>query len=414
MRNIISWPVVLFSSLLLSCSGLLLGQQYKKQKVDNNDSLATAKPDTMQLLLNQYTRTQHSADSLEDLIDLENAKLKKLNNYLNQLNVVGNSAVEQLNEFHLMYNSEWLPEKLSDSLDIRNKEFSETANRRYQEINRLVDNRLEQRKKEISLEIQRLIKLRQDWEPQIDKAIKQTQGVSNAFIGAKKITVNGVEFLCYVADLQKENIQLHWDNPQTKIKYGNLGALKTKLDRDSLQVEMICNAGMYKPNHEPQGVFIESQGLVRFPLDKRDPNDENFYLMPNGVFYIDTLNHAYIDTTLAFENLCKKNPSLIKLATQSGPQLLINNRIHPAFTRGSTNRLIRNGVGVISDNRVVFIIALRPVSFYDFSLVFKQFNCKNALFLDGNVSRMYQRTLQPNSLDGDLGPLLSVTKIKKK
>ena len=57
----------------------------------------------------------------------------------------------------------------------------------------------------------------------------------------------------------------------------------------------------------------------------------NFYMMPNGVFYINE-NKAYIDeTTNSIKYKSKINPSQ---ATQSGPMLVINNEHHPAFNHG--------------------------------------------------------------------------------
>jgi uncharacterized protein YigE (DUF2233 family) len=70
-------------------------------------------------------------------------------------------------------------------------------------------------------------------------------------------------------------------------------------------------------------------------------------------------------------------------ATQSGPMLVIDGAIHPAFIEGSSDRKMRNGVGVSGD-AVHFVITERRVNFHDFARFFSEkLGCANALFLDG-------------------------------
>ncbi len=51
---------------------------------------------------------------------------------------------------------------------------------------------------------------------------------------------------------------------------------------------MLTNAGMYTPKRNPEGLLISESKLIE-PLDTTNgpPNRTlNFWLMPNGVFYI--------------------------------------------------------------------------------------------------------------------------------
>jgi len=57
-------------------------------------------------------------------------------------------------------------------------------------------------------------------------------------------------------------------------------------------------------------------------------------------------------------------------ATQSGPMLIIDGAIHPAFIVNSTDCKRRNGVGVTSSTEVHFVITKDRVSFYDFARFF--------------------------------------------
>ena len=130
----------------------------------------------------------------------------------------------------------------------------------------------------------------------------------------------------------------------------------------------------------------------------------NFYLKPNGVFYVTTTIHTVFCTTEKF-----KNNGKIKYATQSGPMLVIEGQIHPALKEGSTNLNIRNGVGILLGNKVIFVMSKKEINFYDFANYFKRMGCKNALYLDGFVSRTYLPSKDWIQTDGDFGVIIGVT-----
>jgi uncharacterized protein YigE (DUF2233 family) len=81
---------------------------------------------------------------------------------------------------------------------------------------------------------------------------------------------------------------------------------------------------------------------------------------------------------------------------------------HPAFKEGSANLQIRNGVGILPNGNVVFTIWKYPVNFYEFVLFFKDMGCKNALYLDGYVSRAYIPAQKLLQTDGDFGVIIAV------
>ena len=89
--------------------------------------------------------------------------------------------------------------------------------------------------------------------------------------------------------------------------------------------------------------------------------------------------------------------------------LVINGKIHPDFKQGSSNLNARNGVGIISDNKVIFAISEKEVNFYDFALFFQEQGCKNALYLDGFVSRTYLPEKKWIQTDGNFGVIIGVT-----
>ncbi len=166
------------------------------------------------------------------------------------------------------------------------------------------------------------------------------------------------------------------------------------------------NGGMFKKDNSPQGLFIDNERQIN-PLDTNKGNG-NFYLMPNGVFYITTENLPKICMTTDY-----KETEQIKYATQSGPMLVVDGQIHSAFKEGSTNLNIRNGVGILEDNKLIFAMSKKEINFYDFADYFKKLGCKNALYLDGFVSRTYLPEQNWIQKDGNFGVIIGVTTNRK-
>ncbi|HYF03581.1 MAG TPA: phosphodiester glycosidase family protein, partial [Patescibacteria group bacterium] len=186
-------------------------------------------------------------------------------------------------------------------------------------------------------------------------------------------------------------------------KFKSIGNVKIWFEKQGKTLEFAMNGGMYKGDNSPQGLYIENFTMLS-PLDTASGGG-NFYLKPNGVFYITANNIPHISTTADF-----KSDSSIKFATQSGPMLVIDGAIHSAFKKGSANLNIRNGVGILPDGKVIFAMSKSEINFYDFAEFFKKAGCNNALYLDGLVSRTYLP--QENSLqtDGDFGVIIAVVK----
>ena len=90
--------------------------------------------------------------------------------------------------------------------------------------------------------------------------------------------------------------------------------------------------------------------------------------------------------------------------------LLIDGKIHSAFNSESTNLNIRNGIGILPDNKIVFVMSKKEINFYDFANYFKKLGCKNALYLDGFVSRTYSVKDNWLQTDGNFGVMIGITK----
>lgn len=223
---------------------------------------------------------------------------------------------------------------------------------------------------------------------------------------AKQVNYNNNTYDCYIVDIKKSDIQFYWKDDKNKplLSLNNLAVLT-----ESRQKVLVfaTNAGMYLSNHAPQGLFIQN-GKSLVPIDRRKEEYGNFYMQPNGVFLIDSSNVAKILKTDQFDdNMAKK----VKFATQSGPMVVESGKVNQKFKINSNNLNIRSGVGIIDSDHVVFVISNQQVNFYDFANVFKEeFNCSDALYLDGAISEMYLPELGRFEDGGNFGPIIGITK----
>jgi len=181
---------------------------------------------------------------------------------------------------------------------------------------------------------------------------------------------------------------------------------------------ILMNAGMYESDGSPVGLLISNKKEIK-GLNSNKNLEGNFYSMPNGVFYIDSVGKYFIKSSTAFDDLYRGKYKNINYGTQSGPVLVIDGKITKNFNIRSTNKLIRNGIGVMknSKNTISFcVISETPTTFYELASFFKNvLNCDNAVYLDGTVSRLYTynkvtKKIDKSSNDSQgLGPIFSIS-----
>ena len=176
--------------------------------------------------------------------------------------------------------------------------------------------------------------------------------------------------------------------------------------REQRDTIMLTNGGMYGPDTSPVGLCV-SNNIKQHSIDTGEGTG-NFYMQPNGVFWVDTGGIAHVTKTSAFP----VDRTAIYAATQSGPMLLIDGTVNSEFGQTSTNRVMRSGVGVSADGKTVqLVVSESNVRFYDFATLFRDvLVCDDALFLDGVVSRMWTTGDIPTAR---YGTAIAVTRKKK-
>lgn len=170
---------------------------------------------------------------------------------------------------------------------------------------------------------------------------------------------------------------------------------------------MVTNAGMFDPDYQAHGLLVISRHVYQ-QIDRKKAKGANFYIQPNGVFYVDDGKY-FLATTKAYATLyAHKVP---EFATQSGPMLVTGDSINPQFDRFSQALNTRSGVGILPNGDPIFIIA-EGINFYDFAAIFKnKYFCKEALFLDGGISAMLVGEQEVGTLKNySFGPIIAVEK----
>jgi len=183
--------------------------------------------------------------------------------------------------------------------------------------------------------------------------------------------------------------------------YGHFGSIDATLAQENSKLSFAMNAGMYHANRAPVGLYIEDGKQVQRLITSAGPG--NFGLLPNGVLCLNP-GRADVIETLRFE---KEAPACAS-ATQSGPMLVIDGALHPRFLPDSTSRYVRNGVGTDATGTVAyFAISNQRVTFHEFGSFFKDvLGTPNALYLDGNISRLHAPGLGRSDPGFLMGPII--------
>ncbi|MFO1139412.1 MAG: phosphodiester glycosidase family protein [Paracoccus sp. (in: a-proteobacteria)] len=212
--------------------------------------------------------------------------------------------------------------------------------------------------------------------------------------------------VCTLNAAQEPGLKL-WLNGPGGQPLGDFTAVRRNLAPDEV-LGFAMNAGMYHADYQPVGLYL-SDGVRAGELVTGASND-NFGMLPNGVFCTGGARPYQVVESRAF---AKAQPEC-RLATQSGPMLVIDGALHPRFLIDSDSRHIRNGVGVSADGGTAwFAISDRAVTFHEFGRLFRDgLGARDALYFDGSISRLYAPALNRADFGRRLGPIIGYTERK--
>lgn len=159
---------------------------------------------------------------------------------------------------------------------------------------------------------------------------------------------------------------------------GNIITSFQKLKQVMPDVSYAMNGGIYMADLTPCGLLVQEGRKLR-PLKILKGGNDNFSMQPQGVFAITKTGKAIIVAAI------DAKPNEYNYATQSAPMLVINGQINPRLTK-SESAVVRNGVGILPDGRVLLVLSKWRVTFQEFARFFIDQKCTAAMYMDGAVS----------------------------
>ena len=213
-------------------------------------------------------------------------------------------------------------------------------------------------------------------------------------------TFENVPFSFCRVDAQTDAVRLFLYDSEGAV-LGQFSAIDEALAAEGLRLSFAMNAGMYHPDRRPVGYYVEDGREAQQLMTRAGPG--NFGLLPNGVFCARSGRLDVIET-LTFQKVAP----VCDFASQSGPMLVIDGALHPRFLESGTSKFIRNGVGTTSDGQTaIFVMSDAPVNFHTFARFFKDvLKLPQALYFDGNISRLYAPELDRKDFGFSLGPIV--------
>lgn len=218
----------------------------------------------------------------------------------------------------------------------------------------------------------------------------------------RAVSHDGARYTVCEADLSRYAIRLHWQGPDGQ-PYAHLSRLPRQDPATNRKLAFAINAGMFRHDLSPVGLYVENGREARKASTAKGTG--NFHLKPNGIFYVAGGRAGVMETGRYLEH----RPAA-DIATQSGPMLVIEGKLHPKFIHAEASRKYRDGVGVRGGRIAVFAVSEDEVSFAQFARFYRDvLKCPNALFLDGGSAPALHVPSQGRAGNFlPLGPMLAV------
>lgn len=209
-----------------------------------------------------------------------------------------------------------------------------------------------------------------------------------AALESRRLHVGEADYRVVELDLARDTLESHWREADGD-PLASIDGLRRWGEAQGRELLFATNAGIYDREFRPLGLYIEG-GVTLRPLNtsRGAPGSGNFAIQPNGVFYVDTAGRAGVVKTTDW----RERAITARLATQSGPMLVVDGAVNPNFDEQSDSLKWRSGVCAKTPQRVIFAVSEGPVSFHAFARLFQgELGCRDALYLDGTLSRIYTK-----------------------
>lgn len=238
---------------------------------------------------------------------------------------------------------------------------------------------------------------------EIGKGAEEMAAFRRASSSCQSRTFEGATLTHCIADPSEHRIRTVLQDEQGT-PYRSLRRFSEVFGDDTSEIVFAVNGGMFDGDGMPIGYYVEDS--ERFQELNRNSGPGNFHLLPNGVFFGSGGNWEVRSADDFYANVGDRP----EFGTQSGPMLVINGELHPEISEDGPSKAIRNGVGIDAEGKAHFVTSETPISFGILARYYKdELKVPNALFLDGNVSAIWDPAAERLDSGAALGPLIVVT-----
>jgi uncharacterized protein YigE (DUF2233 family) len=222
---------------------------------------------------------------------------------------------------------------------------------------------------------------------------------SSASVACADRSIDGAQFtVCEIPAALVGRIEIA-PAPAAARPEWTIARLDATLRDSSRRVAIAMNAGIFGTDGRTLGLLVR-RGRQVVPLN-RSPGRAvtapasicdiaNFYCPPNGVFYVAD-GRAAVVTTAEFARRGIGSSS-IQAATQSGPMLVVDGRAARQFPAAWRKRIGRNAVCTRANGTVLFVLGRDQTHGSLAEALRGPLACRDALYLDGNVSDLFTGT----------------------
>ncbi|MGB3738847.1 MAG: phosphodiester glycosidase family protein [Pontixanthobacter sp.] len=224
----------------------------------------------------------------------------------------------------------------------------------------------------------------------------------------RSVTFEGVALTHCVADPAEHRIVMDLgpgNGGLDDVPYRSLANLAGGRPADAPPIAFAVNGGMFDGGGRPIGYYVEGGNRAKELSLSEGPG--KFHMKPNGVFY-GSNGRWHVRSSADFYSNVGDRPDF---GTQSGPMLVIDGKLHPRIAEDGPSKAIRNAVGVDDAGRAHFVTADTPLSFGVLARYYRdELKTPNALFLDGNISALWNPAGDRLDIGAPIGPIIVVEK----
>ena len=184
------------------------------------------------------------------------------------------------------------------------------------------------------------------------------------------------------------------------LPYRSFAALEASLGQRSEQVQFAMNGGMFDKEGHAIGLSIED-GRELHPINVRNGPRQ---FPPQAQWGVPRPPRR--PRRSRREHRLRALPRR-RLRDAIGADAVIDGEIHPTFEVDGPSRYERNGVGIDPKGQPVFAISQEGVSFGKFGRLFRdRLGARNALYLDGSVSSLWNPVAGRRDRSAPIGPMI--------